>query len=76
MSNNYILTSSGYFVSEDELYHYGIKGMKWGVRKYQNEDGSLTSAGKSRYATVADAKEHILETLMKNNRLESMLCVV
>ena len=28
MSNNYILTSSGNFISEDELYHYGVKGMK------------------------------------------------
>ena len=32
-----------------ELYHHGIKGQKWGVRRYQNEDGSLTSQGKSRY---------------------------
>ena len=33
----------------DELYHHGIKGQKWGVRRFQNEDGSLTSAGKARY---------------------------
>lgn len=32
-----------------ELYHQGIKGMKWGIRRYQNEDGSLTEAGKERY---------------------------
>ena len=32
-----------------ELYHHGIKGQKWGIRKYQNEDGSLTEAGKKRY---------------------------
>ena len=31
-----------------ELYHWGIKGMKWGVRRYQNKDGSLTPAGKKR----------------------------
>lgn len=36
--------------STSELYHWGIKGMKWGVRRYQNKDGSLTDAGKKRYA--------------------------
>lgn len=33
----------------NELYHYGIKGQKWGVRRFENEDGTLTSAGKKRY---------------------------
>lgn len=32
-NTNYILTPNGGFISEDELYHYGIPGMKWGVRK-------------------------------------------
>ena len=34
----------------NELYHHGIKGQKWGVRRYQNPDGSLTEAGRKRYA--------------------------
>lgn len=38
-------------MTQDELYHYGILGMKWGIRRYQNKNGSLTSAGKKRYAS-------------------------
>ena len=33
----------------NELYHHGIKGQRWGVRRFQNEDGSLTPEGMERY---------------------------
>ena len=37
------------YASYTDLYHHGIKGQKWGIRRYQKEDGSLTPAGKKRY---------------------------
>lgn len=35
---------------DNHLQHWGIKGMKWGVRRFRNKDGSLTSAGRKRYS--------------------------
>jgi hypothetical protein len=35
-------------VKVDDIYHHGIKGQRWGVRRYQNKDGSLTPAGQKR----------------------------
>lgn len=38
-----------YYEELYELYHHGIKGQRWGIRRFQNKDGSLTPAGKNRY---------------------------
>lgn len=40
----------------DAIMHHGIKGQKWGVRRYQNENGSLTAAGKSRYKSFSTGR--------------------
>lgn len=41
-------------MTEAYLVHHGIKGQKWGVRRFENEDGTLTPAGKKRYASDVD----------------------
>ena len=46
----------------NELYHHGIKGMHWGVRRYQNPDGTYTSAGKARYGNSSSGSSRATST--------------
>ena len=47
--------------NQNELYHHGIKGMRWGVRRFQNKDGTLTSAGKKRYDKDGNPKKNLIQ---------------
>lgn len=58
-------------MSNYELYHWGIKGMKWGVRRYQNKDGTLTNAGKKRYSD-GEAKSTHRSRLEERYRKQGM----
>lgn len=52
-----------------ELLHYGIKGMKWGVRRFQNKDGTRTAAGKKRYnssSIKSSIKEVVSHPVLRN----------
>lgn len=59
----------------NELYHHGVKGQRWGIRRYQNKDGTLTPAGKKRAASKRDYSSEIKnmsndELRKKVNRLQ------
>lgn len=47
----------------NELYHHGIIGQKWGIRRFQNKDGTLTDAGRERYNKFADTERSVINKL-------------
>ena len=58
---------------EYEIYHWGVKGMKWGVRRYQNKDGSLTPAGIKRRAKLESELGKLSSSKGKSDKPEETL---
>lgn len=55
------------YVPSDELAHHGILGQKWGIRRYQNKDGSLTPAGEKRYSRGEKKAIGVIDAEVKLN---------
>lgn len=59
------------YKSSDTLKHYGVLGMKWGIRRYQNKDGSLTSAGKKKAAKLKERYTQLTGKRMRRNPVKN-----
>lgn len=58
-----------YYAISNELYHHGIKGQKWGVRRFQNPDGTRTSAGKKREASDRKAENYSSQQRKRDQKI-------
>lgn len=60
-------------MENNELMHWGVKGMKWGIRRYQNKDGTLTAAGKKRYIQEMERLKKEEKILKNKQRTKAQL---